>query len=59
LKTYLQIIVAFINEEEGVSVIGYSLLMAVIALVVAGVAILIGSTISGMFSNTATIIDSG
>ena len=58
MKTYLQIIVAFINEEEGVSVIEYSLLMAVIALVVAGVAILIGSTISGMFSNTATIIDS-
>jgi Flp pilus assembly pilin Flp len=58
LKTYLQIMVAFINEEEGVSVIEYSLLMAVIALVVAGVAILIGSTISGMFSNTAAIIDS-
>jgi Flp pilus assembly pilin Flp len=48
----------FINEEEGISVIEYSLLMAVIALVVAGVAILIGSTISGMFSSTATIIES-
>jgi Flp pilus assembly pilin Flp len=50
--------VAFIHGDEGVSVIEYSLLMAVIALVVAGVAILIGSTISGMFSNTAAIIDS-
>ena len=37
--------------------VAIAVLLALIALVVAGVAILIGSTISGMFSNTATIID--
>jgi pilus assembly protein Flp/PilA len=58
LKTYLRRIVAFINDEEGVTVIEYALLVALIALVVAGVATLIGNTISGMFSNTATKIDS-
>jgi Flp pilus assembly pilin Flp len=58
VKTYLRTIKAFIGEEKGVTVIEYSLLMALIALVVAGVAILIGSTITGMFSNTAAKIDS-
>lgn len=57
MQTCLQRIVAFINNEEGVSVVEYALLMALIALVVAGVATLIGNTISGMFSNTATKIN--
>ena len=58
VKTYLRTIEAFISEEKGVTVIEYSLLMALIALLVAGVAILFGSTITGMFSNTAAKIDS-
>lgn len=58
MKTYLLSIMAFIHDEEAVSVVEYALLVALIALVVAGVAALIGNTISGMFSNTATTIDS-
>jgi pilus assembly protein Flp/PilA len=50
--------VAFINDEEGVSVVEYALLVALIALVVAGVATMIGNTISTMFTNTAIKIDS-
>jgi pilus assembly protein Flp/PilA len=58
LKIYLQRMVAFIDDEDGVTVIENALLVALIALVVAGVATLIGNTISGMFSTTATKIDS-
>jgi Flp pilus assembly pilin Flp len=58
LKTYLQRIVAFIDDEDGVTVIENALLVALIALVVAGVATLIGNAISGMFSTTATKLGS-
>ena len=58
MKTYLRRIVAFINDEEGVSVVEYALLVALIASVVAGVATMIGNTISTMFTNTAIKIDS-
>jgi pilus assembly protein Flp/PilA len=58
LKNYLRRIGAFINNEDGATLVEYALLVALIALVVAGVATLIGNTISGMFSNTATRIDS-
>jgi Flp pilus assembly pilin Flp len=50
--------VAFLDDEDGVTVIENALLVALIALVVAGVATLIGNAISGMFSTTATKLDS-
>jgi len=58
LKTYRRTIVTFISDEEGVSVVEYALLVALIALMVAGVVTVIGNTISGMFSDTAAKIDS-
>jgi Flp pilus assembly pilin Flp len=50
--------VGFINDENGISVVECALLVALIALVVAGVAAVIGNTISGMFTNTAARMDS-
>jgi len=54
MKTYLQKIVAFINDEEGASAIEYGLLVGLIALAIVAGATLLGTSISGMFSRTAT-----
>jgi pilus assembly protein Flp/PilA len=57
MKTYLRRIVAFIKDEAGASAVEYALLVALIALVLAGGATLLGKGISGMFTNTANKID--
>jgi pilus assembly protein Flp/PilA len=58
LKTYLRKIVAFINDEEGASAIEYALLVGLIAVVAAGAAALVGNSTSGIFTSTATRVDS-
>lgn len=57
MKSYLPNIIAFINDEEGASAVEYAMVVALIALVLAGGATLLGKNISGMFTNTAAKID--
>ena len=57
LKIYLRRIAAFINDEDGASAVEYALLVAMIGLVLAVGATLLGKSVSGMFTNTATKID--
>ena len=54
MKTYLQKIVAFINDEEGASAIEYGLLVGLIALAIVAGATLLGTSISNLFTWEAT-----
>jgi pilus assembly protein Flp/PilA len=57
MKTYLQNIVAFINDEEGASAIEYGLLVGLIALAITVGAGLLGTSINSMFTRSATKLD--
>jgi pilus assembly protein Flp/PilA len=57
LKTYLQKIVAFINDEEGASAIEYGLLVGLIALAIVAGATLLGGSIDAMFTRASTRLD--
>jgi pilus assembly protein Flp/PilA len=57
MKTYLQNIVGFINDEEGASAIEYGLLVGLIALAITVGAGLLGTSINGMFTRSATRLD--
>ena len=54
MKTYMRKIVAFIRDEEAAAAIEYALLVALIALAVAGGAMLIGPQITRIFGLVAT-----
>ena len=57
MKSYLRRIAAFITNEDGASAVEYAMLVALIGLVLAGGATLLGKSVSGMFNNTAAKID--
>jgi pilus assembly protein Flp/PilA len=57
MKTYMQKALAFIQDEEGASAIEYGLLVGLIALVIAGGATLLGTSINTLFSNASTKLD--
>jgi pilus assembly protein Flp/PilA len=56
MKTYLQKIVAFINDEEGASAVEYGLLVGLIAVVIIAAVKILGTNISTMFSKAAATI---
>ena len=53
MKTFLQRIMAFIQDEEGASAIEYALLVALIALAITAGATTLGTKISTMFNAAA------
>ena len=58
MKTYLQKIMAFVNDEEGASAIEYALLVALIALAITAGATTLGTKIGAMFTKAAAQIPS-
>jgi len=54
LYVYAQNLIANLRDEEGQTMAEYGLLLAVIAVVVVAAAVLLGSSISALFSKTAT-----
>jgi pilus assembly protein Flp/PilA len=57
MKTYLQNILRFINDEEAASAIEYGLLVGLIALAIAVGAGALGTSISNMFNRAAVQLD--
>jgi len=57
MKTYLQNIFRFINDEEAASAIEYGLLVGLIALAIAVGAGALGTSISNMFGRAAVQLD--
>ena len=54
LYVYASNLIARLRDEEGQTMAEYGLLLAVIAIVVVAAAIILGSSISGLFAKTAT-----
>jgi pilus assembly protein Flp/PilA len=54
MKTYLQKALAFIRDEEGASAIEYGLLVAMVALAVAGAGALIAPALKKIFGDMGT-----
>ena len=53
LYVYASNMIARLRDEEGQTMAEYGLLLAVIAVVVVAAAVLLGSSISALFANTA------
>ena len=51
MKTYLQKIVAFINDEEGASAVEYGLLVGLIAVVIIVAVTALGNKLNVLFQN--------
>lgn len=54
MKTYLQKIMAFINDEEGAAAIEYALLLVMVAVAIIGVAVSLGPKIAAVFTSVDT-----
>jgi pilus assembly protein Flp/PilA len=50
MKTYLQKIVAFINDEEGASAVEYGLLVGLIAVVIIAAVTALGVKLNALFA---------
>lgn len=51
MKTYLQKIVAFINDEEGAAAIEYALLLVMVALAIVAAAGTLGPKVAKVFND--------
>jgi pilus assembly protein Flp/PilA len=53
MKTYLQKMVAFINDEEGASAVEYGLLVGLIAVAIVVAVTALGTKLSALFTDIA------
>ena len=59
MLNYLQALIATRKSEKGASAVEYGLLVALIAAVIVGAVILLGTTLDGIFTDTESCIDGG
>jgi pilus assembly protein Flp/PilA len=59
MKTYLQKIVAFINDEEGASAVEYGLLVGLIAVVIIVAVTALGQKLNTLFQAVTTALPAG
>jgi pilus assembly protein Flp/PilA len=55
----LEIVKRFVQEEEGQDLVEYALLLVFIALIVIAALPSLGKTVSNVFSNTTSVLQSG
>jgi len=59
MKTYLQKIVAFINDDEDASAVEYGLLVGLIAVAIIAAVTALGGKLNTLFTNVETALPTG